>query len=100
MPQTSEWVQQQSAHDPTYYHEPEPGSQCAQPVTPPPRNIDHNGHDSHPAPPQPGLATRQKVPKRTYDIATLLGMRHTQGAVPVMLRVKPEAIAGELPKTA
>lgn len=33
--------------------------------------------------------------KKVYDIATLLRLKETQPAVPVMLRVKPEAIAGE-----
>lgn len=33
--------------------------------------------------------------KKVYDIATLLRLKETQSAVPVMLRVKPEAIAGE-----
>lgn len=33
--------------------------------------------------------------KKVYDIATLLRLREIQSAVPVMLRVKPEAIAGE-----
>lgn len=33
--------------------------------------------------------------RKVYDIATLLRLKETQSAVPVMLRVKPEAIAGE-----
>ena len=33
--------------------------------------------------------------KMVYDIATLLKLKETQSAVPVMLRVKPEAIAGK-----
>ena len=33
--------------------------------------------------------------KKVYDIPTLLRLKETQSAVPVMLRVKPEAIAGE-----
>lgn len=33
--------------------------------------------------------------KKVYDIATLLSLRDTQSVVPVMLRVKPEAIAGD-----
>ena len=37
---------------------------------------------------------RRRV-KKVYDIPTLLKLRETQSAVPVMLRVKPEAIAGE-----
>lgn len=37
----------------------------------------------------------RQTSKRLYDIATLLRLKETQSAVPVMLRVKPEAIAGE-----
>ena len=33
--------------------------------------------------------------RKVYDIPTLLKLKETQSAVPVMLRVKPEAIAGE-----
>lgn len=33
--------------------------------------------------------------KKVYDIATLLRLKETQSTVPVMLRVKPEAIAGK-----
>ena len=33
--------------------------------------------------------------KKVYDIPTLLKLRETQSAIPVMLHVKPEAIAGE-----
>ena len=33
--------------------------------------------------------------KKVYDIPTLLRLKETQSAVPVMLRVRPEAIAGE-----
>ena len=32
---------------------------------------------------------------KVYDISTLLKLRDTQSAVPVMLRIRPEAIAGE-----
>ena len=38
-------------------------------------------------------AGRQQA--KVYDISTLLKLRDTQSAVPVMLRIKPEAIAGE-----
>lgn len=44
-----------------------------------------------PASRQEGSRSRKKV----YDIATLLRLKETQSAVPVMLRVKPEAIAGK-----
>ena len=33
--------------------------------------------------------------KKVYDIPTLLRLKETQSAVPVMLRVKPEAIKGK-----
>ena len=36
----------------------------------------------------------RQQPKRVYDITTLLKLRETQRTVPVMLRVKPEAISG------
>ena len=39
-------------------------------------------------------ATR-KPAKRVYSIETLLKLRETQSAVPVILHVKPESIAGE-----
>ena len=44
-----------------------------------------------------GLASHQKRRQqaKVYDIPTLLKLRETQSAVPVMLRIKPEAIAGE-----
>ena len=43
------------------------------------------------------LASHQKGRRqaKVYDIPTLLKLRETQSAVPVMLRIKPEAIAGE-----
>ena len=43
-----------------------------------------------------GLVPKRPRPARLiYDIATLLKLRETRFAVPVMLRVRPEAIAGE-----
>ena len=55
-------------------------------------SADTDGHASlqegyHPA--------RNHPARRVYDIPTLLRLKETQSAVPVMLRVKPEAIAGE-----
>ena len=63
-------------------------------VTPPPRPIPSDGaqldHGRRPA----RAATRGPA-KRVYSIETLLKLRETQSAVHVMLRVKPEAIAGK-----
>ena len=44
-----------------------------------------------------GLASHRegRQQAKVYDISTLLKLRETQSAVPVMLRIKPEAIAGE-----
>ena len=41
-----------------------------------------------------GQEGRQRA-KRVYDIATLLKLKETESTIPVMLRVKPEAIKGE-----
>ena len=43
------------------------------------------------------LTSHQEIRQqaKVYDIPTLLKLRETQSAVPVMLRIKPEAIAGE-----
>ena len=129
MARTSEWVQSQlaqgqirgpeteEAHDPEpeeshspepeESHSPEPDTRRAQPTTPPPRAINREDEPDtpqvkiqvHTDPPRAEPSVHQGAPKRTYDVATLLAMRYTQSAVPVMLRVKPEAIAGELPIT-
>ena len=86
-----DWVQKQSQHDQPSNDT--TGLQCAYgDETPPcagqakPSRAQTHGHASR----QQGCQ-RAKV----YDIATLLRLRETQSAVPVMLRVKPEAIAGE-----
>ena len=53
------------------------------------RNADAHKHNHKPR--------QEECPpaKKVYDIPTLLRLKETQSAVPVMLRVKPEAIAGE-----
>lgn len=85
VPHTSavvDWVHQQSQHD-----EPRNASTMnrrAQMVTPPPYSVR-----------TAGMGREQSLPRRkVYDAVTLLKLRETQSAVPVMLRVKPEAIAG------
>ena len=87
-----DWVQEQSQHD-----EPSKDATGLQRVhvdeTPPRAGQAQHAHakrDNH-ASHQEGCQPAKKV----YDIATLLRLRETQSAVPVMLRVKPEAIAGE-----
>ena len=81
---------------------PEPEAHRAEPATPPSQFVSHDDTRQsksllHPDPPHVEIPVYQEGPKRIYDIQTLLAMRYTQSAVPVMLRVKPEAIAGELP---
>ncbi len=95
MARTSDWVQEQSAEDQTPRSDSE--THDAQPVTPPPRNLDQEGRDNGMDRPPIDPPARPSLSTPKYDIATLLSLRHTQGAVPVMLRVKPEAIAGKPP---
>lgn len=87
-----DWVQDQSQHD-----QPSNGATGLQraPVdeTPPPVSQAKQARAK-----TDGNAARQEgrqPAKKVYDIATLLRLKETQSAVPVMLRVKPEAIAGE-----
>lgn len=87
-----DWVQEQSQHDQP--SKDATGLQRA-PVeaTPPGASQAKRSHariDDY-ASRQDGCQPAKKV----YDIATLLRLRETQSAVPVMLRVKPEAIAGK-----
>ena len=93
MARTSDWVQEQSTQDQTSTLE--TVAHRAQPVTPPPRSVSGKNQDgdveSHPF----ALSTGQSRSKHAYSISALLRMRHMQVAVPVMLRVKPEAIAGK-----
>lgn len=84
-PQTSaviNWVHQQSQHDQP------PGAAKAtrrvQMATPPQIKTKVVGSSSDHGRPR----------RLVYEAATLLKLRNTQCAVPVMLRVKPEAIAG------
>lgn len=93
MARTTDWVEEQLSQDQP--STPEAVVPCAQPVTPPPRNLHRDDEDGdtklHSA--APTMTKCQS--KLVYSISTLLSMRHLQGAVPVMLRVKPEAIAGK-----
>ena len=62
----------------------------------------HSG-SPHPGPAKQARASTHELAShhdgrqqaKVYDIPTLLRLRETQSAVPVMLRIKPEAIAGE-----
>ena len=86
-----DWVQEQSQHDQPSNDA--TGLQRAHVDETPPRA----GRTKPPRAQTHGRASRQEGCQRAkvYDIATLLRLRETQSAVPVMLRVKPEAIAGE-----
>lgn len=86
-----DWVQKQSQHDQPSNDT--TGLQRAYVDETPPRA----GQEKPPRAQTHDHASRQEGYQRAkvYDIATLLRLRETQSAVPVMLRVKPEAIAGE-----
>lgn len=90
-PAVVDWVEKQSLTNPT--SDEAMGVQRARIDSVPP----HSG----PAKPSRAstneLASHQKGRQqaKVYDIPTLLKLRETQSAVPVMLRIKPEAIAGE-----
>ena len=92
-PAVVDWVEEQSLHDQTSNGA--TGLQRARVGSVPP----HAGQakqacsiTNEPSSRQEGRQHSRKV----YDIPTLLKLKETQSAVPVMLRVKPEAIAGEL----
>ncbi len=93
MARTSDWVQEQSTQDQTTI--PEVVAHCTQPVTPPPRSMSCTNHDGDAVPHRAAPSVDLNRSKLVYTIPTLLGMRYMQGAVFIMLRVKPEAIAGE-----
>lgn len=93
MARTSDWVQEQSSQDHT--SAPEAVPHHAQPVTPPHRSISCNDNDDDNNQHRAGPSTDQNCSKLIYSIPSLLKLRHVQAAVPVMLRVKPEAIAGK-----
>ena len=88
-----DWVQQQSVQDETSSLA--PASQHVHVDTPLPRPAELQDKQSDVNPPS-ARQEPQRAAKKVYDIATLLRLRETQGSVPVMLRVKPEAIAGKL----
>lgn len=93
MARTSDWVQEQSTQGQT--STPEVVAHCVQPVTPPRRTISCKNQDVGVEPHRATLFVGLSRSKLVYSIPTLLSMRHMQRAVPIMLRVKPEAIAGE-----
>ena len=67
----------------------------AQNKTPPPRPIPSN--DTYiKIRCRPVCNANRQPEKLVYSIETLLTLRETQRNIPVMLRVKPEAIAGEI----
>ena len=68
-----------------------------QTVTPPRRftSVDQYACQAYPL----AHTGKRQPPTRVYSIETLLKLRKTQSKVPVMLRVKPEAIAGEIGKS-
>lgn len=94
MARTIDWVEEQSSQDQP--STPEAVVPCAQPVTPPPRNLNCENDTSVTKLRSAAPTITKCHSKLVYSISTLLSMRHLQGAVPVMLRVKPEAIAGKL----
>lgn len=88
-----DWVHQQSNHE--QLRNAAIVSRRAQMITPPPFDI--QGINRRAERERNRLSgTAGRPVKRVYDIATLLKLRETQCAVPVMLRVKPEAIAGRV----
>ena len=89
-----DWVQQQSKHDLPHNPPTTAMPQHDQNVTLPPRPIPFDDVQFDYGRRANRTATR-KPAKRVYSIETLLKLRETQSVVPVMLRVKPEAIAGK-----
>lgn len=71
----------------------------AQNQTPPPRPIPSNDTYTRQRC-RSAYNIKRQPEKLVYTIETLLTLRETQRNVPVMLRVKPEAIAGEIHITA
>ena len=91
---TENWVHRQAKQD---LSRDAASTRRAQNKIPPPRPIPFNdtytkkrGH--------PASNTSRQPEKLVYSIETLLTLRETQRNIPVMLRVKPEAIAGEIHK--
>lgn len=91
-PAVVDWVEEQSMHDQTSDGANELERARVENVTPlAGRQKQVHVRTSEYASCQEG---HQQV-KKVYDIPTLLKLRETQSAIPVMLRVRPEAIAGE-----
>jgi hypothetical protein len=87
-----DWVQRHSKQDVLQHHPAAAKPQRDQNVTPPPRPIPSDEVRVSQARHSTCTAVRQTA-GRVYSIETLLRLRETQSAVPVMLRVRPEAIA-------
>lgn len=87
-----DWVQDQSQHDQQSKNSTGLQQGCGN-GTPPhasqPKQAPTNTNGHIP------LEERCQPVKKVYDIETLLRLKEAQSAVPVMLRVKPEAIAGK-----
>ena len=91
-PAVVDWVEEQSLHDQTSDGAAELQRARVENVPPLADNVKQaRARTSEHTSRQQG---HQQV-KKVYDIPTLLKLRETQSAIPVMLRVKPEAIAGE-----
>ena len=89
MARTFDWVDEQSSSNES--SAPRSTTHSDQPVTPPPRvKRDESDHPKG----RPDKTLSKKRSRFVYDIPTLLQLRQTQGQIPVMLHVKPEAIAG------
>ena len=86
-----DWVQDQSQHDQPSNDSIRLQRECPDGTTP------HAGQGEQALTNTVDHTSRQEgnqPTRKVYDIATLLRLKETQSAVPVMLRVKPEAIAG------
>ena len=105
MARTSQWVEDHSAQDqaPISEPEPEPAPESqntpAQPTTPPPRDIMEEAGNTNDVSLPPGRVSPEALPKAKYDIAALLELRYTHRAVPILLHVNSEAIAGKYLET-
>ena len=89
---TESWLHRQAKQD---LSRDAASTRRAQNKTPPPRPIPSN--DTYTKKRCRSACNINRQPgKLIYSIETLLTLRETQRNIPVMLRVKPEAIAGEI----
>ena len=93
MAHPSAWLEGQPSQ-PTQENEILADNQHAEPRTPL-QSPFHEKRDDHTNLTQRNPPTRQNKSRQVYEIEALLKMRDTQGAASVLLRVKPEAIAGK-----